>query len=47
MLLESDRNLLKSMGEKNIEIAFENFGIAQFYKEYQLLFENLLNNEAS
>jgi len=45
--LDSDRNLLKGMGEKNLEIAFENFGITQFHKEYQLLFENLLNNEAS
>jgi len=45
--LDSDRNLLKEMGEKNIKIAFENFDIAQFHKEYQLLFENLLNNEAS
>jgi hypothetical protein len=35
------------MGEKNIEIAFENFDIQQFHKEYQELFENLLNNEAS
>ena len=40
--LESDRNLLKEMGKKNIEIAFENFDIAQFHKEYKLLFENLL-----
>ena len=45
--LDSDRNLLKKMGEKNIEIAFENFDITQFHKEYQQLFGNLLNNEAS
>lgn len=47
MKLEGDRNLLKKMGEKNIEIAFENFGIQQFRKEYQQLFESILNNETS
>jgi len=47
MQLDSDRNLLKEMGEKNIEFALENFDIVQFHKEYQLLFENILNNEAS
>lgn len=45
--LDSDRILLKKMGEKNIEIAIENFDIKQFYKEYQQLFENLSNNETS
>ena len=44
--LNNDRNLLKKMGERNIEIAFENFDINLFHKEYQQLFENLLN-EAS
>ena len=34
------------MGERNVEIAFENFDIKLFHKEYQQLFENLLN-EAS
>ena len=45
--LDSDRNLLKKMGENNIEIAFENFDVTQFYQEYRQLFENLLQNEAS
>lgn len=45
--LDSDRSLLKKIGENNIEIAFENFDIKQFYKEYQQLFENLSNDEAS
>ena len=44
--LNNDRNLLKKMGERNVEIAFENFDIKLFHKEYQQLFENLLN-EAS
>lgn len=41
--LDNDRSLLKTMGEKNIEIAFEHFDIAHFNKAYQQLFENLRN----
>lgn len=44
--LDSNRHLLRKMGENNIELAFESFDIKKFYKEYQQLFENLSNNEA-
>lgn len=47
MLLNNNRNLLKEMGEKNIEIAIAHFDSAQFNREYQQLFEDLLKNETS
>jgi len=47
LILDNDRNLLKSISKNNIEYAFQHFGMTRFKKEYQQLFSEMRSSAVS